>query len=151
MSSAWLPPNWFIRTAWVAHRAIYSATGGRRGLRAPADGRWGMLLLRTRGRRSGDERKAILAYLEDGPNLVLMAMNGWMEGSPGWWLNLQARPDATVVLRDGPRDVHARRATDEEHAHWWARWKELDGENLDTWASRRTETAIIILEPRPVA
>ena len=100
------------------------------------------------GRHSSEERKAILAYLEDGPNLVLMAMNGWMEGSPGWWLNLQAQPEATVVLRDGPREVHARRATDEEHARWWARWKELDGENLDTWASRRSDTAIVILEPR---
>ena len=50
MSSAWLPPSWFNRTAWVTHRALYSATGGRRGLRTPTDGRWGMLLLlRTRG------------------------------------------------------------------------------------------------------
>jgi deazaflavin-dependent oxidoreductase (nitroreductase family) len=148
MSSAWLPPNWFIRSAWVVHRAYYSATAGRRGLRTPTDKRWGMLLLRTKGRSSGQERKAILAYLEDGPNLVLMAMKGWMKGSPSWWLNLQAQPDATVVLPDGPRDVRARRATDEEQARWWARWKDFDGENLDAWATRRSDTPIVILEPR---
>ena len=33
--------------------------------------------LRTVGRRSGLERVAIVAYFEDGPNLVTLAMNGW--------------------------------------------------------------------------
>jgi deazaflavin-dependent oxidoreductase (nitroreductase family) len=95
-----------------------------------------------------EERRAILGYLEDGPNLVLMAMNGWMEGSPAWWLNLQAQPEASVMLDDGRRDIRARRATDEEHARWWARWRDVDGENLDIWATRRRDTAIVILEPR---
>jgi deazaflavin-dependent oxidoreductase (nitroreductase family) len=107
-----------------------------------------MLLLRTRGRRTGEERRAILGYLEDGPNIVLLAMNGWLEGGPGWWLNLQAQPDASVVLKDGPRRVRARRATEEEQARWWAAWKTLDGESLDVWATRRSDTPVVILEPR---
>jgi hypothetical protein len=52
----------------------------------------------------------IIAYLEDGPNLIAMAMNGWADGEPAWWLNLQAHPDASVVLVDGPRPVRARAA-----------------------------------------
>ena len=32
---AYLPPRWFIRGAWVIHRAIYNLTGGRRGLKVP--------------------------------------------------------------------------------------------------------------------
>ena len=32
------------------------------------------------------------------PNLVAMAMNGWGDAEPAWWLNLQAHPDATVDL-----------------------------------------------------
>ena len=28
-----LPPRWVIRSAWTIHRAIYSVTGGRLGLR----------------------------------------------------------------------------------------------------------------------
>ncbi len=54
-----LPPRWFIRAAWVVHRAIYVVTGGRRGLRSPTAERWGMLRLRTVGRRTGRERIAI--------------------------------------------------------------------------------------------
>jgi deazaflavin-dependent oxidoreductase (nitroreductase family) len=64
----------------------------------------------TRGRRTGRSRVAIIGYLEDGPNLTALAMNGWADPEPAWWLNLQAHPDVTVVLPDGPRAVHARAA-----------------------------------------
>jgi hypothetical protein len=52
-----LPPRWFIRTFWVVQRALYSVTRGRFGLRTARADRWGMLRLRTVGRRSGEERK----------------------------------------------------------------------------------------------
>ena len=91
----------------------------------------------------------MLGYFEDGPNLVTMAMNGWGEPEPAWWLNLQAQPETTVVLTDGPRPVRGRAATPDERSRLWARWAEYDGEeNLESWASRRPrETAVVILEP----
>ena len=52
------------------------------GLRAAKDTRYGMMRLTTTGRRTGLERSVILGYLEDGPNLVTMAMNGWGDGEP---------------------------------------------------------------------
>lgn len=143
-----LPPRWFIRLAWVVHRALYSITGGRLGLRRPTPTRWGMMRLRTVGRRSGSPRAAILGYFEDGPDLVTMAMNGWGEPEPAWWLNLQAQPDTTVELVDGPRAVHGRAATPDERVRLWARWAEYD-EGLDAYAARRPgETAVVILEPQ---
>jgi hypothetical protein len=36
--------------------------------------------------------------------------NGWGEGEPAWWLNLQANPDVRVDLPDGPRLVTGRAA-----------------------------------------
>ena len=112
--SASLPPRWFIRTFWVAQRAVYSVTRGRVGLRTATPERWGMLRLRTVGRRTGEERSAILGYLEDGPDLVTLAMNGWDEGHPAWWLNLEAHPDAVVRLAGQPaRPVHAYAAAGE--------------------------------------
>jgi F420H(2)-dependent quinone reductase len=144
-----LPPRWFVRSAWVAHRALYRTTGGRVGLRRPTPKTWGMMRLRTVGRRTGEERIAILGYYEDGPNLVTLAMNGWAEGEPAWWLNLQARPDATVDLVDGPRAVRARAAEGEERARLWARWRDV-GDDVDAYATlRSSETAVVILEPRP--
>jgi deazaflavin-dependent oxidoreductase (nitroreductase family) len=143
-----LPPRWFVRTAWVVHRAIHRLTGGRRGLWKPKTGKWGTMRLTTVGRRSGKERSAILGYYEDGPNLVTMAMNGWAEPEPAWWLNLQAQPDVTVELKDGTRAVKGRAAEGEERERLWARWREF-GDAPDGYATRRpTETAVVVLEPR---
>ena len=100
-----LPPRWFIRVAWAVHRGLYRVTAGRVGLWRPKANRWGTLRLTTTGRRTGRERGVILGYVEDGPNFVTMAMNGWADGEPAWWLNLQADPDATAHVVDGPRPV----------------------------------------------
>ena len=144
-----LPPRWIIRAAWVGQRALYSATRGRLGLRRATMTQWGMMRLRTIGRRSGVERVAILGYFEDGADLVTMAMNGWADPEPAWWLNLQANPDAIVDLPDGPRAVRARAASPDERPRLWARWKEYDGADLDGFAARRSrETAVVILSPR---
>ncbi len=141
-----LPPRWFVRTAWVVHRAIYTVT--RRGLWLPKPGKWGTMRVTTIGRKSGQERSVILGYYEDGPNLVTMAMNGWGEGEPAWWLNLQANPDATVILKDGTRAVRAAAATGTERERLWKRWSEF-GDAPDDYAKlRSTETAVVVLAPR---
>ena len=143
-----LPPRWFIRAAWVVHRAIYRFTGGRSGLWRPKPGKWGTLRLTTVGRRSGKERIAIVGYYEDGPNLVTMAMNGWGDAEPAWWLNLQAQPNASVDLKDGSRAVRGRAAKDAERARLWGRFREF-GDDVDAYARlRSSETAVVILEPR---
>src|SRR4051812_31455013 len=105
-----MPPRWFVLAAWAIHRAAYRVTGGRIGLWRPKPGMWGTLRLQTTGRRTGTERVAILGYYEDGRNLVTLAMNGWSEGEPAWWLNLQADPDATVDLVGERRRVRAHAA-----------------------------------------
>jgi deazaflavin-dependent oxidoreductase (nitroreductase family) len=104
--------------------------------------------LTTIGRRTGRARAVILGYFDDGPNLVTMAMNGWGDAEPGWWLNLQAAPDVTVELVDGPRQVTGRAAQGDERERLWARWQQID-KNLDGYAARRSmQTAVVILEPR---
>jgi deazaflavin-dependent oxidoreductase (nitroreductase family) len=148
--SPFLPPRWFIRLFWAGQRAVYSITRGRLGLRTATADHQGMMRLRTVGRRSGKERTAILAYFEDGPDLVTMAMNGWADPEPAWWLNLQAQPDVTVDLPRGPRSVRARAANQDERPRLWARWAEYDGADLDAFAARRSrETAVVIFSPRP--
>ncbi len=148
-SSPRLPPRWFIRAAWIAHRGLYRLTGGRLGLWRPKRDGWGALRLTTVGRRTGVERSVMVGYFEDGPNLVTMAMNGWGDGEPAWWLNLQAHPEARVDLPDGQRLVTGQAARGHERDRLWSRWREID-KNLDDYAARRsTETAVVVLEPRP--
>ena len=148
--TATVPPRVFVRTAWVLHRALLRFSGGRVGLRPPGKA-FGMLRLTTVGRRSGQPRVAIVGYLEDGQNLVTLAMNGWAEAEPAWWLNLQAQPDTTVELKDGRRAVRGRAAEGEERDRLWARWGEFSPD-YDAWAAMRSgQTAVVVLEPRAAA
>ena len=147
-------PHWLIRTIWFAHRRILAVTGGRLGLRMPTTSRWGMLRLTTVGRRSGRARVAILGYIEDGPNIVVPAMNGWMDPEPAWWLNLQANPETTVVLPGGEsRAVTARLATGDDRNRLWRRLVDLGTAAYTdaNAATRARQTAIVILAPRQVA
>jgi deazaflavin-dependent oxidoreductase (nitroreductase family) len=145
-------PRLYIRTFWVLHRALYRISGGRIGLTRPkAGGKFGMMRLKTIGRKSGQSRVAIVGYYEDGPNLVTLAMNGWSDTDPAWWLNLQAQPDTTVELADGSRAVRAHAAAGEERERLWARFADYPGwgDDLDALAARRsTERAVVVLEPR---
>jgi deazaflavin-dependent oxidoreductase (nitroreductase family) len=141
-----------VRTFWKLHRAAYRLTGGGFGLSRPVAGsKFGMLRLTTLGRRSGQSRVAIIGYYEDGPNLVTLAMNGWGEKEPAWWLNLQALPETSVELPGETRAVRARAAAGEERDRLWTKFADYPGwgEDLDGLASRRSaQTAVIILEPR---
>jgi deazaflavin-dependent oxidoreductase (nitroreductase family) len=146
-----LPPRWFIRAAWIGHRAILRFTRGRRGLASPKPGgRFGYLRLTSVGRRSGQERVAILGYVEDGAHLVTLAMNGWADPDPAWWLNLQARPEAMVELKGAARHpVRARAAEGEERQRLVAilrdhsGWGDIAGHS----GVRSGETAVVVFEP----
>ena len=147
--SPFLPPRWFIRGAWAVHRALVSVSGGKFGLGAPTAKTYGTLRIRTTGRKTGAERIAILGYFEDGPNLFTLAMNGWGDPEPAWWLNLQANPEALIELSDGTREVRARSATGDERTRLWSEIARREP-NLDGFAARRSrETAVVVFEPRP--
>lgn len=142
------PPAWFVHAAWRAHRALYKLSGGRFLWTTSNKRGWGALRLTTVGRKSGQERNVIVGYLEDGPNLVLVAMNGWDEGHPAWWLNLKAQPNATVRLPDDePRAVRAREVHGRERDELWSRWASVQ-RDYDRFAGQRsTVTPVIVLEP----
>ncbi len=146
-----LPPRWFVLLFWHGHRVLVRVTRGRLGLWRPRPDGWGALRLTTTGRRTGRPRQVVVGYVEDGRNLITMAMNGWGAADPAWWLNLQAHPDATAQTRDGARQVRARRARGDERERLWSRWAGID-KNLDAYAALRpTETAVVVLEPRDAA
>lgn len=147
-----VPPRLLVRTFWMIHKAIVRYSRGRIGLWRPREGkRFGVMGLITVGRRSGTERTVIVGYFEDGANLVTLAMNGWADRPPAWWMNLEVDPEASVLLTGGARRVRARRATDSERDRLWARFEAFPGwgDDLDALASKRsTDTPIVVFEPR---
>jgi deazaflavin-dependent oxidoreductase (nitroreductase family) len=138
-----------VHAAWRVHRALYRLSGGRF-LWTPANKRgWGAMRLTTTGWRTGRDRTVIIGYLEDGANLVALAMNGWDEGHPAWWLNLEANADATARLaRSEARPVRARRAVGEERDRLWRLWTAVEPELDGHAATRSTETPVVVFEPR---
>lgn len=137
-----------MRLFWLTHRRVYRLTRGRVGLWRPKKKGWGAMWLTTVGRKTGRQRSVMVGYFDDGPNLVTMAMNGWNDGEPAWWLNLQAHPDADVATRGEKRQVRAHAAEGDERERLWKRWGEID-KGLDAYAARRSmETAVVVLEPR---
>lgn len=146
------PPRVLIRAFWALHRAVYRFSGGRLGPWRPTTGRrFGVMGLTTTGRRSGAHRLVMVGYFEDGDELVTLAMNGWADTPPAWWLNLQANPEATVMLSDGPREVRARPAIGTEHDRLWARFDEFPGwgDALEArMRGRSIETPIVVFAAR---
>ena len=77
------------------HVFLYRVSGGRVGRRLVDND---MLLLTTVGRKSGKPHTVPLLYLTDGDALVVIASWGGRPHHPDWYVNLQARPDATVQV-----------------------------------------------------
>ena len=87
------------------HCAVLRVSGWRLGGRISE---LPVVLLTTRGRRSGKARTVPLMFLdEDG--YVLVGSNGGAVGDPGWVLNLRARPEATIEGAAGRVAVRAER------------------------------------------
>lgn len=107
------------------------------------------LLLEHVGRKSGKRFTVPLLYLENGPDLVIVASQGGLPKNPQWYANLVAHPDAQVHLRkDRGRQVRARVATAQERAELWPRLVALyaDFAKYAAWADR--EIPIVVLERR---
>ena len=94
---------------------LYRLTGGRftRLLKV------NVLILTTRGRRSGKTRTVLLQFFQDGANLVIVAANSGRSSHPDWFYNLKATPTAQVQVMDRILQVRAEElSTDETTAFW---------------------------------
>jgi len=106
-----------------------------------------IVVLTTRGRRTGKLRKAALMRVEHDGTYVVVASMGGAPTHPVWYLNLLDDPD--VTLQDGDRvmDARARTASPEERAEWWPRatavWPDYD----EYQARTEREIPIVIVEP----
>jgi deazaflavin-dependent oxidoreductase (nitroreductase family) len=80
-----------------------------------------VLLLTTRGRKSGRERTVLLQGFRDGTDLVLAAVNSGRSSHPDWFRNLEAFPEATVELKGRTFRVRAEQVPADEAAAFWPR------------------------------
>lgn len=127
------------------HVRQYEATGGRVGHD------WNgatCLVLRTRGRKTGELRKFPLIYGRDGDDFVVVASKGGAPNHPGWYKNLQAHPEVEVQVKDRVIPVTARTATAAEKSRVWpvmtAQWPDYD----QYAAKTDRDIPVVLLRPR---
>jgi F420H(2)-dependent quinone reductase len=80
-----------------------------------------VLILHTVGRKTGKPRQSPLLCIQDGETYAVVGSRGGSDAPPAWWLNLQARPEATIEIRGTKRAMFARIATADEKALYWPR------------------------------
>ncbi len=122
---------------WLGGRFVGSVGFGRR-----------VLLLTTKGRKSGLERTTPLVYMPDGDDLIVYPSNGGKKSPPAWWLNLQANPNATVQIRKETRGVQARSATEAEYARLWPKAASYNSHWRGYAESVARKIPLVILSPR---
>ena len=107
---------------WVRDQvAEYEASGGTKG-NTLLDTGMPVIIVSTRGNKSGKVRKTPLMRVEHDGEYALVASKGGAPEHPVWYYNLLADPD-TVVLQDGPApfEVTVREPSGDEKREWWDR------------------------------
>ncbi|HEU5081946.1 MAG TPA: nitroreductase family deazaflavin-dependent oxidoreductase, partial [Acidimicrobiales bacterium] len=107
---------------WVREQVeTYERTGGREA-NTLRDTGMPIIIVTTRGRRSGKLRKTPLMRVEHDGEYALVASKGGSDEHPEWYHNLVADPTA-VMVQDGPEpwDAIVREVQGEERDVWWER------------------------------
>ncbi|MBB5158293.1 MULTISPECIES: nitroreductase family deazaflavin-dependent oxidoreductase [Actinomycetes] len=106
---------------WIREQVeLYESSGGTRGTTLWDTG-LPVVILTTRGARSGRLRKIPLMRVEHEGRYAAVASKGGFPRHPDWYFNV--RSDPHVELRDGAvcQDMTAREVTGDERAEWWER------------------------------
>jgi F420H(2)-dependent quinone reductase len=112
------PSTW----EWVREQvAEYEASGGTRA-NTLRDTGMPIVVVTTRGNKSGNLRKTPLMRVEHDGEWALIGSMGGAPTDPVWVHNLRADPTA-VMVQDGPEpvDVTVREVAGDERAQWWDR------------------------------
>ena len=126
------------------HVRRYRETGGKVGHEWRNGSK--ILLLTTKGRKTGEPHTSPLIYENDGDRYVIVASKGGAPEHPGWYRNLSKNPDVELQVMDEVFPAHARTAEGEERERLWRlaaqQWPAYD----DYQQKTEREIPVIVLE-----
>ncbi len=110
-----------------------------------------VLLLHTRGAKSGQPRATPLLYTPRSGAYVIVASKAGAKHHPAWYHNLRAHPEAvTIEIRGQPIRVHPREAQGAERAQLWRLVNEnYNGYELYQQRAGSRTIPVVVLEPAP--
>jgi len=124
-------------------RFLYRATGGR-AFTTTGRGK-NVLLLTTKGRRTGKARTTPVYYLRDGDRAVICNVNPGFERTNPWVLNLRAHPLAKAQIGRDVAEYRVREATDPEMQKYWPQLLQL-WPAYGEFFERSGQRAVFVLE-----
>jgi deazaflavin-dependent oxidoreductase (nitroreductase family) len=118
LEGEYVPSPW----QWVRDQVEQYERSGGREANTLLDTGLPIIIVTTRGNKSGTLRKTALMRVEHEGEYALVASMGGAPKHPVWYYNLVADPTA-VVIQDGPEpfDAEVREVSGDERAAWWER------------------------------
>ena len=133
-----------MKVIGIAHTSLYKMSGGKltRNMRGSE-----VVLLTTKGRKSGKQRTTPLFGLADGENWTVIASQGGHHEHPNWYLNLRDNPDVTLQVGSETMRMRAETAEGTERERLWKSMAEMyDG--YDEYQKLTTRVIpVVVLKP----
>jgi deazaflavin-dependent oxidoreductase (nitroreductase family) len=105
-----------------------------------------ILLLTTKGRKTGEPRTTPLIYENDGDRYVIVASKGGAPQHPGWYRNLAKDPEVEVQVMDEVFPARAHTAQGDERERLW-RLAAQQWPDYDSYQKRTDrEIPVVVLE-----
>ena len=108
-----------------------------------------IIVITTRGNKSGKLRKTALMRVEHNGEYALIGSLGGAPKNPVWVYNLEADPQS-VMVQDGPEPflVSTRKIDGAERAEWWERAVKVFPNYADYQAKTERVIPVYIASPR---
>jgi deazaflavin-dependent oxidoreductase (nitroreductase family) len=105
-----------------------------------------VLLLFTKGRKSGKERVHPLIYRDNGADFLIVASKGGAPEPPEWFKNIEADPNVQIQVKGDRFPVRARTATADEKPDLWRRMVEVWPDYDEYQKKTDREIPVVVLE-----
>ena len=105
-----------------------------------------ILLLTTKGRRSGEERTSALIYRDYDDKQLIVASKGGADRPPAWFLNLESDPDVQVQIKGDKFAAHAHVATSDEKPAMWEHMVQVWPDYANYQAKTDRDIPVVVLE-----
>ncbi|MFI5781502.1 nitroreductase family deazaflavin-dependent oxidoreductase [Nocardia sp. NPDC051570] len=127
------------------HAAQYEASNGAEGNTMQGKP---IILLTTKGAKTGKLRKTPLMRVENNGEYAIVASRGGAPKNPVWYYNVKAHPHVELRDREVVKDYTAREVFGDEKAQWWARAVEAWPDYAEYTKRTDREIPLFVLTPQ---
>lgn len=127
----------FVRAIWNLHLWAYKLSRGWIGSSLVG---MPVLMLYSRGRRTGRTRENLLTFISHEDAFLIAGSNGGAVSSPGWYFNLKDEPRTQIRWRGKLIEVSARETRGQERETYWNMFKS----SVDSYARYEARTSRLI-------